>query len=320
MISGILTLVLLAAEGEGSASGRAPVVAGCTNPRLVVDREIDSRWAEAVQQLCRELDSMQDADPSAQLRISETGKDVLLRASLTDGRKAERLVKSPEALQVIALGLVTLPPPETAAAVSSASPVTLPSQEPSPLPSSVSQRQDAPPVAPRPPMPVAAVEVGAALIQRLSGSALYLSSGFSGYAGAHVSNWLFAISVRYAPFETVTKNAPPGFEMDSVGAGFLVARRLGRAPAVDLGGVASFVEQTQSYTPSTVELTKSQTEVRFGVLSRIFFGQGALRGALSLEAEVGPGRLRRSTRLDGPFPLLPAWSLGLGIGGTWEDR
>jgi hypothetical protein len=35
---------------------------------------------------------------------------------------------------------------------------------------------------------------------------------------------------------------------------------------------------------------------------------------------VSPGRIRRTVRIADALPDLPSWSIGVGVGATWEDR
>jgi hypothetical protein len=108
--------------------------------------------------------------------------------------------------------------------------------------------------------------------------------------------------------------------MESLGAGFVVARRFGTVPQFDLGATASLLEEMQSTEDTSGEIAGSQTDIRVGVLGRMLFGRGALRGNVSVEADISPGRFRRTVRIDDALPDLPSWSLGLGVGATWEDR
>jgi len=105
-----------------------------------------------------------------------------------------------------------------------------------------------------------------------------------------------------------------------LGAGFVVARRFGTGPQFDLGATASLVEEIQSTEGLDGEIAGSQTDIRMGVLARMLLGRAALRGNVSLEGDVSPGRFRRTVRIDQALPDLPSWSVGFGVGAAWEDR
>jgi hypothetical protein len=323
MTFGHLAIVMLPFFSDVDPAHRLAV--DCKNPRVVVDPAVDPRWRSSIERLCEELDDIKDADASVNLQIQARGADIVLDASLPDGRTTERLVSSPFALRGTVLGLVTLPPPIPAAA-----PIPAPALASAPLTPSPAHAPTAPvrastepsPASVQPPPREPSIEVSAAAMGRVAGSpTTYLSTGVAASAGVRAASFLLGLTVRWDPFETILRSAPPGFEMENVGVGFIVTRRIAGAPALDVGATATLVEQAQSFTGATgAEVTKEQTEVRVGLTARALLGSGPLRSTILLEAEVSPSRIRREVRLDDVLPALPTWTLGVGFGGTWEAR
>lgn len=63
-------------------------------------RSLEPAWARAVLSLCEELDTLPDLDPSVVVRIIASRPDVILEASLPDGRTALRRVHLPAHCEV----------------------------------------------------------------------------------------------------------------------------------------------------------------------------------------------------------------------------
>lgn len=309
LISGASLLWAPRAESQESTTP-------CKNPRVTVEGNLSASWQEAVASLCGALDSMRDVDQSARLLVQPAeGGNLRVVASLRDGRVAERSVPSPTDLRATVEALVTLPPP-----LDAPKPAEAPEKSDSPAaPSRTSSNADVGRTHEHEPRPLA-IEVGASAVGRVWGSPTYMSAGGNLYAGLRPGSWLFALLVRWDPLETLTGVAPSGFEMDTVGAGFVVARALGASPEFDIGATVSLLEETQSAEDVSGETSGSQTDVRAGVLARTLFGRGSFRGLVSFEADVSPGRLRRTARIAEVLPDLPSWSVGVGVGAAWEDR
>jgi hypothetical protein len=287
----------------------------CADPRVSVDGAVGSRWQDVVAALCTELGAMRDVDPSARLRLAAGDDDTLVVvASLGDGRTAERRVTSPSDLRATVEALVTLPPSAAPKDVEPKS-TPAPGRQAAPEPTAADDRKRA---AAQPPS--VTIEIGASAVGRVWGTPTYVSAGANAYAGLRPGSWLFALLVRWDPLEDLTSVAPPGFEMESVGAGFAVAKRFGRGPSFDLGATASLVEEIQSMEDAGGETSGSQTDIRLGVVGRVLLGGGPFHGALSFEADASPGRFRRTVRIADVLPDLPSWSLGLGVGAAWDDR
>jgi hypothetical protein len=163
------------------------------------------------------------------------------------------------------------------------------------------------------------VELGFAIEGRLSASPAYLSLGAAAYAGLRPDNWFFGVVARWQPSEVPAAGPQPGFEMESAGAGFAVARRVVKTGllGLDAGATALVLVDTQSLESHVPDEIGASTAVRFGVLLRSLIGRSPWKLAPSLDADIAPSRLRRNTRLDAALPPLPTWSVALGLGATW---
>lgn len=327
-----LVLALLALPRLADAEPR--IAHPCDAVTVAVEGPLSPAWREAADRTCLKLSGTRDVDASATIHLREVAGKMIVHVTIADGREALRTVPSPDALDRTVLGLVTLPPPAAPEpplpAAAEPAPPPPPAREPSvEPPAPIPPAPPAPPPssppapssadsAPRP--PGASVEIGVSSMGRAANAAAYLSVGASAYAGVDAGRWLLALSVRWAPFEALTSHPPAGFEMDSVGAGFVVARRLGESPQFDLGATVTLLEEAQSYTVDSQEITRQTAEVRLGPLVRALFGRGRLRGSIGLDAELSPTRIRRPVRLDPALPPLPAWSIGVAVGVTWEDQ
>jgi hypothetical protein len=307
----LFAAVAFCAVSENDARGAD--AAACPDVQLRIDAPVDSAWREAIDHLCADLESLRDRDTSAGVRVRTDGGQGVVTVSLLDGRVTERRVRSPADLRATVEALITLPP----------TPSEEPARVPSPLPIAPTQLQPSVVTTTTPkhePVSATAIEVGAAVVGRLARSPTYVSTGASAYAGMHSESWLLALSIRWLPIENVLGHSPPGFEMDSAGAGFIAARRFDKNPSFDVGATAWVVELTQSYGPNANETSRSHTELHLGLLARVLLGSGPWRESIALDAEVAPGRFRQDTRLDPVLPTLPTWSLGLALGATWEDQ
>jgi hypothetical protein len=184
---------------------------------------------------------------------------------------------------------------------------------------------DVPAPAPARVEPNDAVKIGIHLLLaatgRVSGAHLYESGGVEGAAGLAVRRWSFGLTARWDALN-VTPARPAGFEMDAIGVGFIVSRRLLRSwnrLSVDAGATATLLTESQSLRSNGGERLGSTTDARLGLVGLASWGSTSLRGAFLLEGEISPARLKQTMRLGEGFPALPAWSLGLGAGIVWGD-
>ncbi len=329
---------LIGSAGGFAASGVRAEDTGplCVDSRVAVDSALSDEWSVAVRRLCTVLSTWTDADPSAHMRLTPSGRDIILEVDTGDGRAAFRRVHAPEDLELVVEALMTLPStqreqpvsnvpfahsspmllgdgPVPAAAESNAAPA--PAAAPAPVAPSVAARR----VSAAPHLPV---EIGAALVARVERVPTYLSAGVDVYAGIRPGAWLLALRVRWDALQYLFADTPKQFEMDSVGAGFMIARRALRAGSAtaDLGFGALLLVETQSLDDGKNGKPKdSDVDVRLSIEPRILLGDSAPQWALSLEAEVSPIRLRRDLSIGPGLPTLPSWGLGVGLGCVWQE-
>jgi len=136
-----------------------------------------------------------------------------------------------------------------------------------------------------------------------------------------VQRWLFGLCARWDLAQTADVASPAVFEMDTVGAGIAVARRLDvRIGYLDVGFSPRLLAESQSFEASGKEISRSASDVRLASFARLAFGHGAFRFAVGLDGELSPARVRREIRLDAVLPPLPAWSAGLSAGLSWTAQ
>jgi hypothetical protein len=179
--------------------------------------------------------------------------------------------------------------------------------------------QRAPAVAARPSV---GIEVGVAGSGRLALAPLYAFAGGLVYAGVRAAGWLLALDVQWDAEQLLTRNATPTFELEAVGAGIFVTKRLwgSRFAEFELGPAAKVVGQSESIKGlGASSHTDSTTDTRLGGIARMLFGRGALRYLVSLDSDVSPLRLVRPRRLEPALPRLPVWSLGLSFAVCWRE-
>jgi hypothetical protein len=291
----------------------------CAAGRVQIAGSISARWFANVARLCAELPTMKDADASARLRIAPDGDAVVLSVVLGDGRATSRRVRTPDELPLSVEALIAIPSTQATPA-NDVSP-QVPAAEATPTAADK-------PAAPQP-TPIAApaerslsIELGALATGRVARAPTYLSLGVAGYAGLRVRDWLLGLTLRWDPFQAlIGATAPKDLDMESVGAGFFLARNVlaSRSIGLDVGANALLLAEMQNFRGPKTEHEAVESDVRLGVFSRLSLGQSPWRWAVSIDAEVSPLRLRRARRLDALAPTLPTWSLGLGLGACWRD-
>ena len=298
----------------------------CAEGRISLEGQLDAKWREPVDSLCAGFGTMKDVDPTARIRITSTGSDLELDATLGDGRMAHRTLRSPDDLMTIVEALTVQIPREHVEGTG-----------PAPPSANVAPKPEHTTAAPAPVVAVREhgsvsnasssahaleVELGLAIEGRLSGSPAYLSLGGAAYAGLRPDNWFFGVVARWQPSEVPASGPRPGFEMESAGAGFAVARRVLKTGTLglDAGATALVLVDTQSLETRIPDEIGASTAVRFGVLLRALIGRSPWKLAPSLDADLAPSRLRRNTRLDAELPPLPTWSVALALGATWVGQ
>jgi hypothetical protein len=306
----------------------ADPAAACAGTRITVDDRLGARWLEPVAHLCEQYAAMKDVDPAARLHIMPAGEEVDIEASLGDARVTHRRVHSPDDLLTVVEALTMAIPDvrsEQGAGGGRPAPAVVP---PTPAtnsrpPERFDQRavQTPPKVAPtRGAGAGLGVELGVALEGRLSGSPAYLSLGGAVYAALRPEEWFFGLVARWQPSEVPASAPQPGIEIESAGAGFVVARRVvkTRTVGIDTGASTLVLVDTLSTETRTPDEVGTDTQVRFGLLVRALIGGGNWKFASSLDADVAPARLG-SIHVDPALPPLPAWSVALALGAAWTE-
>jgi hypothetical protein len=251
---------------------------------------------------------MPNTDPGARLLLRAGVGELEVDARLSDGRTTHRRVRAPRDLLLTVEALLSLP-------VSPA-----PAEPPSPK--DAAPPASAPPGSERAPSRnPALIEITGAATGRLSANPGYASVGGEGGAGISIGRWTLELAARWDAWQVPTRPAPRGFEMDTLGAGFVVVRHLPVSESfrADLGAETLLAIETQSVEGIASEVDRSMTDARLGVVTRAHFGKSPLHAMLALEGELSPGRLRRTLRLDDQLPPLPTWSIGLGAGVSWWE-
>ncbi|HEX3597768.1 MAG TPA: hypothetical protein VHU80_21815 [Polyangiaceae bacterium] len=299
----------------------------CRAAHVSVDGELDTDWRESVERLCEELSTMTDVDSSALLNIVQAGHDVQVKVTLVGGRTALRVVHSPDDLLTIVEALtVALPPARSAP--TPASPAVNAAPPNSRLPPAPDARGSAVTAAATTPARNRSteaggvgVELGFALEGRLSGAPAYISLGAAAYAGIRPGPWFLGVVARWQPSEALASGSEPDLEMESAGAGFVVAHRVLRSHLIglDMGASALVLVDTQSTESRTPDEVGSSTDVRFGLLLRALVGTSSWKFSPSLDADLAPARVRHAVRLDAALPSLPEWSVALELGTSWVE-
>jgi hypothetical protein len=302
---------LVFTAGQAAADERDD---GCDRLSIRIERPLPARWVEPMARACRELATMQNADPTARLRIRAGGDDLVIEVVLGDGRRAARTMKRTEALRPT-LEALLLVPIEEAPTPAVPAPV-----EPSPAPpvpaAAVEEPRPAARLGPR----EVTVELGGGPGARIAGNG-YVSFAPAAHAELVVGAWLFGMTVRWDVIQSKSVPAVNVFEMESVAAGLLVGRRFDVGfGTTDVGVAPRLVAESQSYELGKREETRSGTDIRIGTFTRLAFGHAPLRLVLEADAELSPARVRRDVFLDPLLPALPAWSAGLLVGLQWGGR
>ncbi len=280
----------------------------CSDSRVTIEGELPGAWLEPVLELCDAMIGMPDIDSSARVRVVAAQDGILLEVTLADGRSAIRRVRAPERLHRTVEALLTVPPalPER---VAQASPTGHAAKE-----SDVTHE--------RAQGDGSQIEVGAAAMTRLAGPHPYAFIGGSAYAGKRTGSWLLGMTTRWDALEVINQPGIPGFELEAVGAGFLLARRVVERGgfALDTGGSVMVVGESEALVTSKGEDSEYTSDLRFGGMARACLGHTPLRFTIGLDAELSPTRIRRTIRLDPALPRLPTWSVGLALGATWSTQ
>jgi hypothetical protein len=252
-----------------------------------------------VAEACAALSKLPDRDSTARVSLRPMGEDLLLVATLEDGRTATRRVRAASSLATTLEALLAVPSaPPAPRAVDPAEP---------------------PDLKPRTPAATApGVELAISIGGRVSLTGPYWAASLGGLLQVHVEHWLLGAGMRWDALQVVHTPTPPGFESAAVAVALTAGRRLDlNVGAVDLGVSPRLVSQIQTAQLAGGERTGSDTDVRVGVFARSTFGRTGARLLVEADMEISPVRVRREVRIQPEFPELPAWSAGVAAGVLW---
>ncbi len=276
---------------------------------MQIQGTIGGAWETALEQACRDLARQSDADPGVTVRVSADDGGMMLEAALSDGRVAVRHLTHPDEVALTLEAVTRVPRRDE--------PPAQPRERAPAMPPAETKPPPAPEVAH--PASGPSVEVGMTTMGRLALPG-YGALGGEMWAQLQVSEWSVALAARWDGLVLPFGETLAGFEMDSVGAGFLVGRRARLAPALrlDAGVTTVLLVNAQSVQAPDGEHAGQQTDLRLGAFGRAHLGGSAVRLALSVEAEFSPSRVRRRPRIDAMLPPLPTYGFGLGLGASWS--
>ncbi|MEP6651991.1 MAG: hypothetical protein ABJA82_01450 [Myxococcales bacterium] len=313
MVGQCLAVVCMVVLCSAADARSGNVVCGDSRVRIIGSPE--ARWVDPIFRACATLSLMGDRDESAQVRLFVDGPDVLVQVSLEDGRSASRVVHSPEDLEVTLEALLSVPPVLRGVSRRAAPATKTPADDPE-LPV-----YDEPTAQPGAWDDALGLEAGATIGPRLAGPGPQIAASVSGFAQLRLRSWLFGMGMRGDIVEARRGESPPAFEMDTIAIALTMAQRVRLSSSyVDLGVSPRFILDTQSAEIGKgAETSDSKTDVRLALFARLGWGSSKLRLLLEGDVEVSPGHLRRDTRIDPMFPLLPTWTAGVGIGASWSQ-
>jgi hypothetical protein len=311
-----LALATTAWTANALGAGRTD---GCSDPRVEIAPHIASRWLEPISSLCDAFGSMKDVDPAAHLRLVPAGNDLLLEASLGTDRVALRRVRSPEDLLTVVEAVTVVIPQENQGVHAPRATGQATGEDRAGEGRHVFRPLE--PALAGPARESVGIELGVGVSARFSRTPAYLSAEAAVYAGLRPGDWFVGVAARWGPSEVPSVSSREGFEMETVGAGFLISRRLVQAPALDLdvGASAMLLVITQSLEERVPDELGSQTDARFGLVTRALFGKSSWRWSPAIDVDVSPARARHALRIDPALPPMPSWSLALTLGATWVD-
>ncbi len=262
---------------------------------------------------CRELATLRDVDPTAVVRISAAGDDLVMEVRLADGRTATRSMRSTAALRPTLEALLIVPPDDTTVEA-----VTRPVAKPVPE-VIVPEVAEVTTPAKEPPAEVD-VELGGGAGGRIAGHGYY-SFAPSAFAELTIGRWLFGMLFRWDVIEDKSVPLVNVFEMETVAVGLLIGRRITLGfGSIDLAVSPRLLSETQTFELRKGEESRTATDIRIGALARLVLGRSSFRGIIELDTDLSPTRLRRERRFDSLLPPLPSWSAGLTGGFMWGTR
>jgi len=333
----MLVAALAAASNSATARADAPEQR-CAAVPMTVEGQLDSLWIDALARACAQLGARSDVDHGARLSVHAFGDELVIEATLADGRSAVREVASPLALARVLEALLALPsagprpntdsPAAELRATDASIPRTVgsapdaPSARASAVESEPSRALVARPgdtLQAREPR-VLVLRAGVALMGRVTEGSR-LSIGVQAQGGISVGAGELAVVARWEPAMQVPGGAPAGFESTAFGVGVLVGALTRPAPWAELhaGVDVTIIERVESAEEGADEIAGSHTDVRIGAMTRLELGSSRVRPFVGLDAEISPLVAGRSVRIDPMLPPQTVWSAGVTLGLAWTD-
>jgi hypothetical protein len=280
---------------------------------------ISETWAQPLSQVCSALLQRNDIDGNAHLEVAPGPRHGLtLHAKLSDGRSADRYVDSRAALALTLEALLVLPQP-----VEEPKPAT-PIEHPAPPTPVMIADRPAEPATESPltavPLPVH-VGFAATMIGRVAGAPTYVGGGFALHASLRLGATFFDVTPRWEAQQASLQMPLPDFEMHTLGIGMLLGLRAWDSPAgaIEAGGGAVLLAETQSYRVEGKELSGTLINGQLEAFARLLWGRPGLRWLVSVNANLAPQRLSREAHINAILPPLPSFGIGIGFGAHWES-
>ena len=284
----------------------------CSDPRVHMAEPLGSVWERAYQEACPNLPRGAEGDPNAEVTLRPIGPSVVVDVRLADGRTAVRVVSTPDQLASTLEAVLRLPPPVVATR-----PPRAVEAPPAPLPVESKPDRAAEPT-PRREADGIGLDAGVLFGGRVAGGEPYLSLVPSLFGQVRVRGFVLGITTRWEVFQGSATSRKP--EMETLGAGLVLGRRVGSAPySFDFGLSPRFAVIFQETGRRANKVDRSVTDLRIAAMARGLFGKGNLKFVAELDFEISPADLRNDRQLDERLPLLPSWSAGLSFGAAWSD-
>ena len=316
----------------------------CSPLAVAVDPPLTSRWPGLLSDVRAALDTRDDIDRCAQVRLKSHDSAITVEVMLPDGRAAARSVSRRDDIVPTLESLLLVPPREA-----QTQPSTL---EPSRSKPALAKPRSTPAPASHPGTPGVTLGGGVAVSDRdvspqsstqkpsslrielsvLTGARIgdgQTSVGVGALSFLDLSGWLVGFEGRADRYRMIARSDSPtatapdrasdggALELAILGGRRFrfdnVALDLSAGPAVALQGTATF--QTQSMaTGRTTRVWSSSTVPRLLLGTRVTFNAlGTVRTFVGVDGEVGRSR----AGLDVPgAPQLPVWTVGLSLGAT----
>ncbi len=328
----MLLAALTATSGSATARADAPEQR-CAQVPMTVEGQLDSLWIDALARACAQLGAHSDVDREARLNMHAFGDELVIEATLSDGRNAVREVASPLALARVLEALLALPSagtrpdadllgtgqhaPDAASAPDAPNVRAAAAVEGEPA-SAAGGGAEATRQAREP--RVLALRAGIALMGRVTEDSRF-SIGVQAQGGISIGAGELAVVARWEPAMEAPVGAPAGFESTAFGVGLLLGALLHPAPWAEfhMGVDVTIIERVESAQEGADEIAGSHTDVRIGAMTRLEFGGSRVRPFVGLDAEISPLVAGRSVRIDPMLPSQTAWSVGMTLGLAWTD-